>query len=302
MVDRDEWRLVNFESELSLAFSTLAVYRRDLLAFIGWAESANAGSPSQVSRTLIRRYVAQMSSDGLSPRTIARKMASLRRYFAWAVRRGMIDNDPAAGISTPRGASKLPRILSADDLGQLLDEPVTRSGSRTDSAARDDLIVELLYGSGLRVSELCALDIDSADLAGGRLRVWGKGSKERVVPLSGPASAVLERWLDSERSEFLGSIDMRSQQLEERDALLHNNRGKRMTARDIRRVLDRRSPVPTHPHALRHTFATHLLDGGADLRVVQELLGHSDLATTQIYTHVSRERLRSVYESTHPRA
>ena len=162
--------------------------------------------------------------------------------------------------------------------------------------ARDDAVLEVLYGSGLRVSELCGLDLDQVDLDRRRLTVWGKGAKQRVVPLGDPAAAALRSWMHGGRAEAVpaGPADV--------PALFLNRRGRRLTPRDVRRILDRRSPVPTHPHALRHTFATHLLDGGADLRVVQELLGHSDLATTQIYTHVSKERLRAVYEASHPRA
>ena len=158
---------------------------------------------------------------------------------------------------------------------------------------RDDAVLELLYGSGLRVSELCSLDADHVDLAAGAVVVWGKGGKQRRVPMSEPSCTAVRRWLDH-RAEVLSAS--------EGAALFGNERGKRLTPRDVRRLLDRRSPVPTHPHALRHTYATHLLDGGADLRVVQELLGHADVATTQRYTHVSTERLRAVYAEAHPRA
>lgn len=298
----DNWDLIAFESELALAAATREVYRRDLAAFVRWAEQIGVTSPARADRQLIRRYLVALAEEGLAARTVARKMAALRRYFRWARDRGLSGSDPTAGVSIPRGASRLPRVLAADDLARLLEEPVSAPASRIDSTLRDDLIVELLYGSGIRVSELCSLGIASLDLRNARLMVWGKGSKQRVVPLSRPALALAERWLDSGREEFLHGLSSSGSVVAEGDALLHNNRGRRMTPRDVRRVIDRRSPVPTHPHALRHTFATHLLDGGADLRVVQELLGHSDLATTQIYTHVSRERLRSVYDSSHPRA
>ncbi len=153
----------------------------------------------------------------------------------------------------------------------------------------------MLYGSGLRIGELCSLGPADLDLARGRATVWGKGGKQRVVPLSDPAVDALRAWIDGPRRTLVADhADI--------DALFVNRRGRRLTPRDARRILDRRAASPTHPHALRHTFATHLLDGGADLRAVQELLGHADLATTQRYTHVSRERLRSVYEATHPRA
>jgi site-specific recombinase XerD len=153
--------------------------------------------------------------------------------------------------------------------------------------------MEMLYGSGLRVSELCALDLDGVDLRRGVVTVWGKGGKERRVPMSHAAIEAVKTWTALRRDVLSDASG---------GALFLNSRGGRMGARDVRRVMDRRSATPTHPHALRHTFATHLLDGGADLRAVQELLGHSDVATTQRYTHVSKERLRSVYSNTHPRA
>jgi site-specific recombinase XerD len=170
------------------------------------------------------------------------------------------------------------------------------------------VVVEILYGSGVRVSELCGLDIGDVDLAHGRMTVWGKGSKQRLVPLSDPAAALLSEWLRWGRSDHLeevvaGAASRGGQGVTMAgQALFTNQRGKRLTPRDVRRIIDRRSAVPTHPHALRHTFATHLLDGGADLRSVQELLGHSDVATTQIYTHVSLQRLKTVYRDAHPRA
>ena len=160
-------------------------------------------------------------------------------------------------------------------------------------APRDDAVLEVLYGSGLRVSELCGADVDAVDLRAGAISVWGKGAKQRRVPLSEPAVDALRAWLAIRRDV----VDPHAGA-----ALFANERGKRLTPRDVRRIIDRRAARPTHPHALRHSFATHLLDGGADLRVVQELLGHADVATTQRYTHVSRERLRQVYAQTHPRA
>lgn len=312
------WNEEEFVSALPLSPSTLAVYRRDLDAFVEWAGRAGLTAPTSVDRTSLRRYLAHLATRGLARRTISRKASVLRRYFGWCASTGRVATDPSSGLSAPSGTARLPRVLRADELRQLLDEPPAGSGGAEgdDGAqrARDDAILELLYGSGLRVSELCALDVDSADLDRRRLVVWGKGSKERVVPLNEPSARALEVWLAGARAEFLrrgpakrhdpafGASHAPSPDEDRRRAMFHNARGRRMSARDVRRVVDRRSPVPTHPHALRHTFATHLLDGGADLRVVQELLGHSDLATTQVYTHVSRERLRAVFDAAHPRA
>jgi len=162
-------------------------------------------------------------------------------------------------------------------------------------ACRDVAVVELLYGSGLRVGELCGLRPVDLDLARRRLLVWGKGAKQRMLPMSEASSGAVGAWMGEGRDALVTEATPA-------DAVFLNRRGRRLTPRDVRRILDRRAAAPTHPHALRHTFATHLLDGGADLRAVQELLGHEDLATTQLYTHVSKERLRTVYEATHPRA
>jgi site-specific recombinase XerD len=274
--------------------STVEAYRRDLTAFFTWAERLGLESPGAVRRTTIRRYLAYLATRGFARRTVARRASALRRYFGWARRVGAVANDPTAGLSAPRGEARLPRVLHPDELRSLLDE-YGSAGPEGARDMRDTALLELLYGSGLRVAEASALDVDDLDLAQGRVRVWGKGGKQRVVPLSEPAADALRQWLADGRRELATEASPAA-------ALFLNLRGRRMTPRDARRVLDRRSVAPTHPHALRHTFATHLLDGGADLRVVQELLGHADLATTQRYTHVSKERLRSVFDATHPRA
>ena len=295
------WSEDDFVAALPLSPSTLEVYRRDVAAFVEWVARSGARGPGDVDRRTLRRYVASLSTRGLARRTISRKASVLRRYFGWLSTTGRVAVDPSAGLVVPSGAARLPRVLRADELAVLLDEPgFPEPSDDTERAlrARDDALLELLYGSGLRVSEVCGLDPDAVALDRQRLTVWGKGAKQRVVPLSDPAVRALRRWL-ALRPGHLATLPTVP---DDAGALFHNSRGRRLTPRDVRRVLDRRSPVPTHPHALRHTFATHLLDGGADLRVVQELLGHSDLATTQVYTHVSKERLRSVYDATHPRA
>lgn len=304
-MSESSWKLKEFIHAVPLASSTLAVYQRDLEAFVSWADRFGVSSPDAVTRVTLRRYLATLTTKAMAPRTIARKAAAIRRYFAWMTLHGLIATDPSAGISSPRGPAKLPRILTADELQQLIDEPSAAALAQPAIAARDAAVLELLYGSGLRVSELCGLNLNSLELDRRRLTVWGKGSKQRVVPISEPAAQALSVWIGSQREAFLQKFLKEStgqSQAEFSQAMFHNRRLVRLNPRDVRRILDARSPIPTHPHALRHTFATHLLDGGADLRVVQELLGHSDLATTQIYTHVSRERLRTVFESSHPRA
>jgi integrase/recombinase XerC len=299
-VVQGEWNVETFVSSVPLAASTLDVYARDVRDFADWAERSGITGPAAVTRAGVRSYLAFLTTRRYASRTIARKAAALRRYFDWAVRTGLATTDPTAGVSAPGGAARLPRILRADELHQLLDEhdPATDGPD----ADRDAALLEVLYGSGLRVSEVCGLDIDDVDLDRRRLSVWGKGAKQRIVPLSDPAAAALDHWLSGARVRWLADRCSAVPLDDSVAAVFHNRRGRRLTPRDVRRVVDRRSPVPTHPHALRHTFATHLLDGGADLRVVQELLGHADLATTQVYTHVSRERLRRVFQESHPRA
>ena len=200
--------------------------------------------------------------------------------------------DPTIGLHIGGAEGRLPRVLDRRELAQMLDA-APPDGEPEWRRRRDDAVVEILYGSGVRVSELCSLDLGSIQLDQGVLVVWGKGSKERRVPLGEPGVDALRRWL-AVRHDVVA--------LDEGPAVFANERGRRLTPRDVRRILDRRSPIPTHPHALRHTFATHLLDGGADLRSVQELLGHADVSTTQRYTHVSRDRLRTAYRQAHPRA
>lgn len=291
------WQLDAFTASLtSLARSTVAVYRRDLDDFVDWAAEAGWDAPATVDHRVLRRYLAHLAGARLAKRTIARKASVLRRYFGWARRVGLIERDPTLTLSAPRGEARLPRILRDDEIDHLVSGAGLATAHDDDERrARDDAVVEILYGSGVRVSELCGLTTADVDLARRRLTVMGKGSKQRVVPLSAPAVAALETWLSLRSAP--GPATFRGA-----EPLFRNQRGRPLGPRDVRRILDRRSVAPTHPHALRHTFATHLLDGGADLRAVQELLGHADLTTTQIYTHVSRDRLQQVHRSTHPRA
>jgi site-specific recombinase XerD len=284
------WSVDPFLASLvSCAPSTVDAYRRDLGSFTEWADRLGLQHPADVDRVILRRYLAHLTTRGQARRTIARRASALRRYFRWLRRTGAITTDPTVGLSAPKGEARLPHVLRADELHVLLDEPLVAAVDGADEVrARDDAVLELLYGSGLRVAELCGLRPADVDPARRTVRVHGKGGKERVVPMSEPAAEAVARWLRTGRRDG--------------DALFVNGRGKPLAPRDVRRILDRRAPSPTHPHALRHTFATHLLDGGADVRAVQELLGHADLATTQLYTHVSRERLRSVLDSSHPRA
>lgn len=291
-----DWHTAEFADSLGARSShTVRAYVGDVRAFAAWAERAGVAGPGEVERLLLRRYLAYCATRRYARATVARKAAALRRYFAWLARRQVIAVDPAARLRAPSGQSRLPRILERRDLAVLLDRPPAGATAAEAVTARDDAVLELLYGSGLRVSELCGLDLGDVDLGAATVTVVGKGNRQRRLPAHDRCVAALRRWLAEGRPAMAGPESPAQ-------ALFLNARGRRLGPRDVRRLLDRRSPVPTHPHALRHSFATHLLDGGADLRVVQELLGHASLRTTQVYTHVSKERLVSVHGSTHPRA
>ena len=295
------WEIDRFLASLTAAApATVSAYRSDLVDFTSWATAEQVDGPGAVDRRVLRRYLVHLAERPVATRTMARRASALRRYFGWQVRTGGLPSDPSAGLRSPRGTGRLPQVLTDAQLNDLLDAAPTPADPDDDSNARareqrDQAVLELLYGSGLRVSELCGLRTGDLDLDQGLVTVWGKGSKQRRVPLGDPCVHALRAWLREGRGQMVATSQVG-------DRVFVNLRGNPLTPRDVRRLLDRRSPIPTHPHALRHTFATHVLDGGADLRSVQELLGHEDLATTQIYTHVSRERMRDVFDRTHPRA
>ncbi|MGI8754887.1 MAG: tyrosine-type recombinase/integrase [Acidimicrobiales bacterium] len=298
------WDVEGFVASLTAcASATRKGYASDLADFCTWATSVGIDGPAAVDRRALRAYLVHLSDRAMAPRTLSRRASSLRRYFRWLARTGRIDADPSVTLRAPRGTGRLPTVIHDAELERLLSgtgrapDPRTPVDDDTFAARlrRDEAVVEVLYGSGLRVAELCGLRRPDLDLDEGRLRVWGKGSKQRQVPLSEPSVLALRTWLADGRPILAAPAT-------DPAVIFVNLRGNPLTPRDVRRILDARSTTPTHPHALRHTFATHLLDGGADLRTVQELLGHEDLATTQIYTHVSRERMRQVFQRTHPRA
>ncbi len=304
------WQLEEFDRWLGArAPATRRAYRSDLDAFVEWSARGGCRAPGAVSRVLLRRYLAYLATRGYARASVARKAAALRAYFGWCRRRGLIAEDPSGRLTAPSATGRLPSVLSHGELAVLLDgggeagqpapgrpppNPQRRAVAEA-FALQDDAVVELLYAAGIRVAELCGLDRGGLDLDAGFVTVLGKGSKERRVPVHDRAVAVLRQWVHEGRPLVAGPQTPPQ-------AVFLNRRGNRLGPRDVRRIVDRRSPVPTHPHALRHTMATHLLDGGADLRVVQEMLGHASLRTTQIYTHVSRERLVEIYSGTHPRA
>jgi len=304
------WRLDAFvESLVGRSSHTRAAYERDVAEFVGWAERGGCpGGPAALDHRTLRRFLAYLDTRGFARSTIARKAAALRAYLRFLRRQGVLDRDLGALLRAPKGVSRLPRVIRTDEANDLLDDVAdavdlvaAEEGDDPTAVAvvlRDLAVLEVLYGAGLRVSECCGLRLVDCDLDRGLVTVLGKGSKIRRVPIGTPAVDALAAWLDRGRPTLVTSESPA-------DLVFLNQRGRTLTSRDARRVLERH-PLPdgraVHPHALRHAYATHLLEGGADLRAVQELLGHADLATTQIYTHVTRDRLRAVYEATHPRA
>ncbi|MDQ3916079.1 MAG: tyrosine recombinase XerC [Actinomycetota bacterium] len=285
-------------AERDLSPHTVAAYRRDLGQFADWMARRGVTDVGRVDRTSLRRYVAFLGERRYARRSIARKMSAVRSLLNWAEGAGLIESNPASDIAVPKLDRPLPKVLKAPDAAALCELPPADDAV----GQRDRAILELLYGSGLRVAELCSLDVDDVDTGARRLRVTGKGRKERQVPVSRPAGDAVDAYVTQGRSEMLRPDTPAGS----RHALFLNARGRRLGPRSVRSMLARylsaEGAAPVGPHALRHSFATHLLDGGADLRAVQELLGHESLATTQIYTHVSTERLKKVYEQSHPRA
>jgi integrase/recombinase XerC len=288
------WRLAEFEATLRAAdrsAETLRAYLGDVVAFARWADAQGVDEPARVTTDLLRQYLVFMTDRGDQRSSVVRRRASLRAYFAWLVERGHLGASPAARLLAPRPARRLPKLVNREQLDSLLDE----DWGEDEWALRDRAVCEVLYGAGLRVSELCGLDLASVDYAQGLLRVLGKGRKERLVPLHRRALESVRAWVDDAREDVVRRESPEA-------ALFLNRRSRRLGPRDVRRILDRRvAGGHVHPHALRHTYATHLVEGGADLRVVQELLGHENLTTTQIYTHVSKSRLQNVHRRTHPR-
>lgn len=279
--------LARLAGERGLSPHTVAAYRRDLSQFFDFCERLGLGSISEVDRRVVRRYLANLAARHLEPRSVARKVSAVRAFYADAARHSLVAANPAAGVTTPKRPQYLPRAFPAAVLARGLDA----MGGNEPVDLRDRALLEVLYGMGLRVSEAASLTVGAVqgtDL----VRVAGKGGRERVVPLRGKARKAVDEYLRQGRPGLAGP--------ESTEALWLGKSTRPLSERGIRRVV--RARLATFPHALRHSFATHLLEGGADLRVVQELLGHRELATTQVYTAVTREHLRSAYDLSHPRA
>jgi site-specific recombinase XerD len=274
--------------------NTVAAYRRDATDLARACSEWGIERPDEVELLTLRRYLADLSERGYARATVARRASVLRTFFALLRRRGVVDRDPAELLASPKQGRHLPRVLRTDEVERLLATPDTR----TPVGLRDRALLELLYASGARVSEACSLDLDGLDLGQQQVRLLGKGAKERLAPLGEPAVDAIRDYLAAGRAVLVGPRTT--------NALLLNTRGDRLGARDARTVVElaARQAGLGHvtPHTLRHSFATHLLECGADIRIVQELLGHASLATTQRYTHLSRGRLREVHAAAHPRA
>jgi site-specific recombinase XerD len=299
------WAVDEFVASLSGASThTREAYEGDVRQFVAWAERGGCPSPDRLDHATLRRYLAYLTTRTFARRSISRKAASLRAYLRYLHRHGVIATDPGRALRAPKGEARLPRVPRQAEAVALLEETAAPDGATADdpdAAAvvwRDLAVLEVLYGAGLRVSECCGLSLDDVNFDRGLVTVLGKRAKARRVPLGEPALAAIRGYAKHGRPALVT-------ELTPHDALFLNARGRALTTRDARRIVARHplpDGQPLHPHVFRHAYATHLLERGADLRAVQELLGHTDLATTQIYTHLTRERLRAVYDATHPRA
>jgi integrase/recombinase XerC len=282
--------------ERGLSDHTVRAYAGDVTSLFDHAARMSCEQVSDITIAVLRSWLARLHTAGASRATIARRASSARVFTAWAARDGVMDADPGALLASPKARRALPEVLAADEAAAVMR---AAAEDLTPIGLRDAAIVELLYATGARVGELCGLDVDDVDDRRRTVRLMGKGAKERTVPVGEPAAAAVATWLSRGRPRLVTA--------DSGPALLLGARGGRLDPRTARQVVhDRLAAVPgvadLGPHGLRHTAATHLLEGGADLRSVQELLGHATLATTQIYTHVSIDRLRATYDRAHPRA
>ena len=295
--------VVALEHERRASPHTVSAYRRDLAQLVAFASARNVRSIAAIDLYLLRGWLAELSRTHETS-SIARKISAARALFKHAIRNAVIEDDPTALLGTPKARRGLPTLLNVDEAKSTVEEPA--GDDATD--ARDHALLEVLYASGVRVSEVCGLDLrdvslddQGSDGSGGQLRVLGKGNKERTAPIGASAARAIEAWLlfrDELAAKKRGAPD---------GALFLSTRGARLNPRAVQRIVRMRGTLGAgrsdlHPHALRHTCATHMLDGGADLRVIQEMLGHASLSTTQRYTHVSIEHLVRVYDKAHPLA
>jgi integrase/recombinase XerC len=284
----------HLRTQRNASIHTIRCYENDLALFCDYLEESEGegADPSAVDAFRLRRYAARLNSLGYASSTIARRLASLRSFYRYQRRQGILKTDPAGGLRNPKQPRRLPRLLKVEDVIRLLDAIPTAEML----GVRDRAMFETLYGGGLRVGEVVGLDLDDLQLDEELIRVRGKGRRERLCPVGQMAATWIQRWRDLRQPHRL-----------DEPALFLNRYGERLTTRSVGRLLERYLVTiglqsEASPHTLRHSFATHLLDRGADLRSVQELLGHRNLTTTQIYTHVTHERLLDTYQNAHPRA
>jgi len=290
-------KYINYlEAERNASRYTVRNYTTDLLDFFQFLRDKGISSLKEVDRHVLRDYLSQLMEQGFVKASIARKLSAIRSFYRYLLREGMVPTSPIM-TSSPKLDRRLPSFLTIDEVGRLLEAP----DLSTPQGQRDRALMELLYASGLRVSELVNLNLEQVNLDTNEIRVWGKGSKERIVLMGKPAAEALRTYLKQGRPKLFGT------KIRMTNALFINRYGGRLIERRVQRILEKCANIVgigkrVYPHMLRHTFATHLLDGGADLRVVQELLGHANLSSTQIYTHVTKSQARKVYLSAHPMA
>jgi integrase/recombinase XerC len=289
----------HLEAERDLSVHTVRAYCGDASALLAHAGTLGVTDPAGIDVSVLRSWLGALAASGAARSTLARRSAAAKVFTAWCHRRGVLANDPGLLIGSARPHRTLPGVLREDQARALMEVAAVAADDGSPAGMRDRAVLEVLYASGIRVGELVGLDVDDYDRARRVIRVLGKGRKERTVPIGLPAARALDDWLTGGRRSLATA--------QSGPALLLGNRGRRLDQRAVRRLVHMMvGEVPgapdLSPHGLRHSAATHLLEGGADLRSVQELLGHATLATTQIYTHVSVERLRATYEQAHPRA
>ena len=291
--------LEHLERSRGLSENSLNAYRKDILQFVAFVDEQRVDNLGEVDAELARSWVWSLAESGMAGSSLRRKVSALKGFTAWLAREGHTEGDIGIRVRAPGASKSLPRVLTRHHMEEIFRSLQTHADTGDPVASRDLAIIEVLYASALRVSELVGMDLQGVDLDGRTLRVVGKGNKQRMVPLGTPAATALGAYLDHARNALLEGG--------ESSVVFLSTRGKPMGQRSVYEVVARLladipGVGPLGPHTLRHTAATHLLDGGADLRSVQELLGHASLGTTQIYTHVSNERLTQAYQQAHPRA
>lgn len=295
--------LVHIGIERGLAKATVSAYESDLNKYVAWLQTHDITKPDDIAKQDVEDYIAALDADGESARSKARRLASIHEFHRFALAQHAVSADVAASVKAPKGASVLPDVLNVDEVSRLLDAAAV-GGSTDPVVLRDKALLEFMYATGCRVSEAVGTNLDDIDLEEKVVRLMGKGSKQRLVPLGSYARNSVVAYLNAGR----GELERRSTaKVPERRALFLNKRGKRISRQSVWEIVKtagERAGItkPLHPHTLRHSFATHLIQGGADVRTVQELLGHASVTTTQIYTHVSPEALIETYLTAHPRA